>query len=253
VEKDPRFRLRLGTPAQVASWFDQGECDVMLCSSIEAFRSNRKVIGGFGVCSYGAVRSVMVLGKVQKGQAQTLLLDEASHTSNALAKVVLEHLYQVKVEEPGGLQPDLEVVIGDRALALQPVEQPHLDLGSEWSKLTLAMGERFPFVYAVWIVRSGVDPGFIQAAVEQGLADSGCVDEAIERFPQFEPAIIRSYLEQALHYSWDQKGRGGQHWRSLLAFYDLVSRSMPTLAPSLAPPTLVGGNGDDPSPLQGLD
>lgn len=151
-----QVELTVAVPSRLAMLLEAGALDVALLSSIEAFR-RREVVVVDGICiaADGPVRSVRVLSRVPLSEIRTLVADEGSLTSVALAKVVLEALWGVKPTTRTAA-PDVSAMLaeGDAALvigdvALRPYHAAHvLDLGQAWKELT-----GLPFVYAMWIAK----------------------------------------------------------------------------------------------------
>jgi len=153
-----RFELEFALPAECAERVAAGEAEIGLVPSIELARQGLEQIPGAGVASFGRVRSILLVSKVEPAHIRTLAGDSSSRTSVVLAQVVLLRRYGVQPamrslppEVPAMLEAaDAAVVIGDPALRLDLERLPYrvLDLGQEWTQMT-----GLPMVFAVWACR----------------------------------------------------------------------------------------------------
>src|SRR5207249_1793102 len=92
-------------------------------------------------------------------QIRSLACDPDSHTSVALARIILARQHNLRPEfcdlsRAADDDPhQARLLIGDKVVCEEPRGFGHqLDLGSEWKALT-----GLPFVFAVWMSRGGVD------------------------------------------------------------------------------------------------
>jgi chorismate dehydratase len=161
------------------------------------------VLRSGGIGSDGETLTVRIFSKQPIETIQTLACDTDSHTSVALARIILAERFGVHPEfRPldRAAADDPRLLIGDKVICDEPQGFPfQLDLGDAWKKLT-----GLPFVFAVWIAREGVDlrdvPQRLDDAKRNGLAN---VEEIIERFalPRGWPAnVARKYLTQHLQF-----------------------------------------------------
>jgi chorismate dehydratase len=181
----PTVRVSMEVPSRLAEQLAAGELDVALIPSVEYLRGARlgyEIIPGFAIASRGPVRSVKLFTRVPFTRIERLALDEGSRTSHVLARVWLDACHGVQPERvellPLGVPvlestADAVLVIGDRAMKV-PHEPFHqvVDLAEAWRALT-----GLPFVFALWVARSGVDLGELPAALgrsrDDGLAHAG--------------------------------------------------------------------------------
>jgi predicted solute-binding protein len=157
------FRLDFRTPAGCADTLQRGEADVGIVPVVEVLRQNLEVVHGTGIACRGIVRSVLLISRVPPSKIRTLAADTDSRTSVVLAQVILAERYGATPElipMPAELGPMLEaadaaLIIGDRALRLDPLALPYqvLDLGEEWFALT-----GLPMVFALWAGPAGRAP-----------------------------------------------------------------------------------------------
>jgi chorismate dehydratase len=148
---------------------------------------------------------VRIFSRVPIEQVRSLACDGDSHTSVALARILLARRF--------GLRPELcdlaratsdpaqaRLLIGDKVVCDEPAGFDHqLDLGAEWKELT-----GLPFVFAVWMARGSVDlprvAGHLHRARKTGLAN---IEQIIARqaVPRGWPAdLARQYLTRNLQY-----------------------------------------------------
>jgi chorismate dehydratase len=157
-------------PSRLPELLNSGEAQVILVSSIDAFRSpGRRMATGVCIGSDGPVKSVRLFSKVPPSEIRTLALDQASLTSNRLAQLILASRYGCRPSLVS-LPPDLRsmlavadacVLIGDIGMAADETGLHVLDLGLEWQLLT---GK--PFVWAAWIGGEGLTPALSRLLYE---------------------------------------------------------------------------------------
>lgn len=150
--------LSFATPSVCADRLRHGQVDVGLVPCAELNRQPLTYAREVGIACRGAVRSILLVSKVDPGAIRTLALDTSSRTSVMLARIILERKYGAEPELIE-LRPRLEemlavadaaLIIGDPALQIDPANLPYtvLDLGTEWLELT-----GLPMVFAVWAGR----------------------------------------------------------------------------------------------------
>lgn len=229
----PRGDLRLDYPSHLADDLAAGRLDVALIPSIEYFRGHDyEVISDACVAAHGPVLSVKLYSRVPWGQIQSLALDEGSRTSATLARVMLAERHGVLPKlEPLPLDHKTEdcsadaiLLIGDRAI-LPPAETfpGTWDLGQEWFEWT-----GLPFVFAMWVARSGdaveFESGLSHVEEALGRARDRGVDRLNDIARREAPLLglslptTISYLAENLQYHLGSAERNG-----LKLFYDLAS------------------------------
>src|SRR4051812_45479339 len=164
-ESTPKVQVEMDLPSRLADRLRLAELDLALIPSVEYFRGvelGYEVLPGFAIAARGPVRSVKLFSRVPFGQIERLALDAGSRASQALARVWLDAAHGVR---PGRIEPlpmgmpvlestaDAVLVIGDRAMTV-PEAPFHsvVDLAEAWAVMT-----GLPFVFALWVARSGVD------------------------------------------------------------------------------------------------
>jgi chorismate dehydratase len=172
---------------------------------------------------------VRIFSPVPIEQIKTLACDTDSHTSVALARVILAETYGVRPEfvpltslrEGQAAAGVAKLLIGDKVVAQEPSRSlmPHqLDLGEAWKELT-----GLPFLFAAWMARDGIELGDLPARLEQAKRDGlRNVDHIIAREAGARgwPAdVARRYLTGFLNFD-----VGPQQLRAVRTFHDLSFR-----------------------------
>jgi chorismate dehydratase len=209
----PQVRLSMEVPSRLAEQLAEGELDVALIPSVEYLRGASRgyeIIPGFAIAANGPVRSVKLFSRVPWKQIGRLALDAGSRTSQVLARIWLDSCHGVRparIEElPLGVSAlestaDAVLVIGDQAMRV-PRESflDVVDLGEAWHTLT-----GLPFVFALWVSRSGVDLGDLPEALERsraaGLAEAGSLARIHGRRLGLDFATCYDYLTRVLSYN----------------------------------------------------
>lgn len=212
TEFAPGVQLEMDFPSRLADRLAAGSLDVALIPSVEYLRGaglGYEILPGFAIAARGAVRSVKLFSRVPFGQIERLALDSGSRTSQALTRIWLDRTHGVK---PGKIEllpigvpveestADAVLLIGDRAMTVS--SQPFhavVDLAEAWNEMT-----GLPFVFALWVVRRGVELGQLPEALErsrtEGLANADVL--ATEYGPRlgldFQTCL--DYLTKVLSY-----------------------------------------------------
>ena len=206
LEAEAGLRLSLDVPSRLLDGLLDARYDVALLPVIDYQRMpGLRLLTSGGIGCDGATLTVRIFSPVPVEQIRTLACDTDSHTSVALARVVLSRLYGVKPRfvdlAAGVVKGDTALLlIGDKVVCEEPQGLPHqVDLGEAWKRLT-----GLPFVFAAWIARDGVDLGMLPErlalARRDGLAH---LDEIIARHavPRGWPAeVARRYLAEHLKF-----------------------------------------------------
>ena len=215
---DPTIRLRFDVPSGLLAGLLDGSADVALLPTIDYQKldGGRLLMAdtdggrvGSGIGCDGPTLTVRLFGRRPLAEATSLACDVDSHTSVALARIVLAERYDVRPEptpllagERRGDWPDTFLLIGDKVVASEPPadEFPHqVDLGGAWRDLT-----GLPFVFAAWTARAGVDVGDLPTRLErakrEGLARVGEIvgREASQR--RWPADVARRYLTEYLSF-----------------------------------------------------
>lgn len=167
LEDEPGIELVRAVPARLVEGLRAGRLDVALVSSIELYRrAGYRFLDGPAVTGRGEVRSVLVFLRRPLEDVRHVVLDPASRAAQALTRVVLPARVggPLRFSEPepdadpraeaAALDADAWLGIGDAALrlALSGDAPPTFSPSAAWTADT-----GLPFVFAVWIVRPGVE------------------------------------------------------------------------------------------------
>ena len=207
LEGAPGVRLTLDVPSRLLDGLMDGLFDVALLPVIDYQRMpGLRFLTSGGIGCDGATLTVRIFSPVPVEQIRTLACDTDSHTSVALARVVLSKLYGIRPRfvdlAAGGTRDEgtALLLIGDKVVCEEPTGLPHqVDLGEAWKRLT-----GLPFLFAAWVARDGVDlgdlPDRLELAKRDGLAH---LDEIIARHgvPRgWPPAVAHRYLAEHLRF-----------------------------------------------------
>lgn len=175
LDQDADIDLVLKPPTKMIPDLRAGRLDAALLSSIEAIRHpGYTVAKNLGIACKQEIRSVRAFRKRGK-KIKTVGCDQSSATTVALLKLLLTHVHQDETEgdlefstieptrEPDGLPHDLVMLIGDPGLEADAGGREIWDLGTEWVQWT-----GLPFVFAVWVLRPGVDHAAVLPALHRG-------------------------------------------------------------------------------------
>ena len=220
----PQVHLTLDLPSRLADQLASGRLDVALIPVIEFFRGeNYGYIPGVSIASRGPVLSVTLFSRRPWPMIRSVSLDEGSRTSAALTQLMLQSRYQVDatyetlpIDQPfEGLETDAVLLIGDRAMrACLPGYEFAYDLGQEWTDWT-----GLPFVFALWAVRDGIDPGELTPVFQQakalGIQRIGPIAAREAPGLNLDPGFCRRYLTNIVHYD-----LGPRELAGLGQFYD---------------------------------
>lgn len=165
------LELTLTAPSRLIDLLLNGTVEMALASIIDYQRSPEPlelVPAGIIGCD-GPTMTVRIFSRTPIERIRTLHADVDSHTSVALASIILAERTGEKPAIVGfdvdGHQPEREasvaeaswpesvLIIGDKVITDSPPAAlyPHqLDLGEAWKELT-----GLPFVYAMWMCRAG--------------------------------------------------------------------------------------------------
>ncbi len=227
LESSDDLQIALDVPSRLLEDLQEDWFDIALLPVIDYQRmENLCVVPAGGIGSEEQTLTVRIFSKRPIEQIQTLACDTDSHTSVALARIILAekfHIHPELVPLDRAKTDDARLLIGDKVICEEPQGFPHqLDLGEAWRQLT-----GLPFVFAVWTARGGVDlrnvPEQLERAKNEGLAH---VEEIIERFavPRGWPAdIARRYLTHHLQFDIGERElEGVRLFHELAAKYGLI-------------------------------
>jgi chorismate dehydratase len=226
LEEQPDLSLSLQVPSRLLAGLERGDYDVALLPVIDYARTPAlRLLTAGGICCDGPTLTVRIFSRTAIDRISSLACDADSHTSVALARIILAETYDIRPEftelRPGGPTADAMLLIGDKVVRDEPPRghYPHqLDLGEAWKNLT-----GLPFVFAAWMARPGVDledlPDRLQQAKRMGLAH---IAQIIERHAEtlgWPTPLAHQYLTQYLQFDITDK-----HLEAIQRFHALAAK-----------------------------
>lgn len=217
------FPVRKIVPAQLYEVFCAGELDVALLSSIDVIsKVQSEVVDGVSISSRGDVFSVVLSYEGELKDITKVALDPASHTSNALLRIVLEEFHGVvpKYVQLTDLKFNFlpNLMIGDRAIKTRSrtsnASVRYLDLGGEWFRNT-----GMPFVFALWQLRNEFTyKSYLSEAIREAKRRGVAEIPKIALFEE-DPAFAEGYLLNHIRYE-----LGDEEKRGLALFGDYLQK-----------------------------
>ncbi len=206
LESFPDLSLILDVPSKLLPGLRDQRFDIALLPVIDYQRlDNLTIVPAGGIGCDGPTLTVRIFSRVPIGRIRTLACDTDSHTSVALARIILAEQFGIHPQLVDLLNDDerpveARLLIGDKVVCEEPPGFEHqLDLGNAWKDLT-----GLPFVFAVWTARTGIDlrdlPQRLQQARLSGLSH---VRDIVTQFalPRGWPAgIAHQYLTSYLKF-----------------------------------------------------
>jgi chorismate dehydratase len=155
------LRLELDVPSRLLDGLVEKRYDVALLPVIDYQRlPGLRLLTAGGIGCDGPTLTVRIFSRVPIDQIQTLACDTDSHTSVALAKIVLADHFGVRprfveLHAEDDAPHTARLLIGDKVVCAEPAGFSHqLDLGGAWKTMT-----GLPFVFAAWMARDGIELG----------------------------------------------------------------------------------------------
>ena len=211
LEPPPMERV----PSQLFEVFREGMLDAGLLSSIDVLTNlGGDVVDGVSISARGDVQSVVLAYTGELERIESIQLDPASHTSNALLQIVLGEFHglrpnYVQIKERKSM--DLPaLLIGDPALSLRKrtsqQELKFLDLGGEWYQNT-----GLPFVFAIWALEKDFTKKKLLSELLRSAKTRGMsrIDQIAAKTD--DPAFSEGYLRYSIQYELgveEKKGLG---------------------------------------------
>jgi chorismate dehydratase len=232
LDRQPDVQLLPDVPSRLAERVRQGTADLGLLPVIDYQRlEGLQVVPSGCIGCDGHTLTVRIFARRPMQQIRTLACDTDSHTSVALARILLAERYgvrptQIPITQATGAEDEARLLIGDKVICEEPAGfEVQLDLGHEWKLLT-----GLPFVFATWMARRGTDlrdlPQRLVTAREQGLANVHAIIEK-HAVPRGWPAgIALQYLTVYLQY-----GVGERQLEAIRTFHALAHQHGVLAAP----------------------
>lgn len=221
-------RLTLTAPARLIDLLLEDEVDLALASTIDYQRSPEALslvpVGMIG-CD-GPTMTVRLFSRVALSEVRTIHADVDSHTSIALARILVHEASGRTPEvvafdadahrsEPEGAWPEALLLIGDKVVTDSPpaIHYPvQTDLGEAWKART-----GLAFVYATWMCRADrADDPAIRAAARvlerQRRRNAMRLDWIVTRHApvrDWPTGLARRYLRELLRFEVGPRERAG--------------------------------------------
>ncbi len=228
LERDhsPDVELVYASPSALADRLRYGELDAALIPAVEFFRGvGAGVVPGLCIGSRGAVESIRLLSKKPLAELDAVLVDQASRTSVAMLRLLLDRVHRVNPDffsfrpnparpfvGPDGEEAPAALLIGDAAMELNPQGAAlDVDLGAWWQS-----SFQRPFVYALWVTRAAPDtPDFerlaelLQASAERGRRELPLICEEVAEARRWTETRVHEYLTRSIHHQLDEEALAG--------------------------------------------
>lgn len=220
--------VELAHPRVLADQLCGGTLDAALVPVFELLRHPEKyrVVRGVAIASNGPVYSVYVAHKSPMDSLEAVVVDPASLTSvnlfRVLASGVLRRSIELVNSEPPSVSSGLHgrLLIGNQAMAYRLAHSADgtefWDFGQVWKEWT-----GLPFVYAVWVIRRGVEREAEVADAFRKIAASGLQqrDLIAEQAREFGRDLAHRYLTEHIRF-----GLGGSETEGLQRFATELER-----------------------------
>lgn len=218
-------QILFAPPARLAELLQKQELDAALLSVTEVLlRDAYDVLDGVAIASLGEVQSVFLAHRRPLEEVREVFCDTASLASVNLLRVLLAERGLRPEFKPlpaydHDQLPDYALLIGNPALDFLRAPHAHeiWDLGVAWYELT-----RLPFVFAVWVLRRGVENSALRAklreAKEFGL---DTLDSIISSRTEYDYDFRKDYLSWHVHFH-----LGTDEKRGLARFIELLRRHL---------------------------
>jgi chorismate dehydratase len=232
---DAPFAVRNLAPRELGREAEAGTIDLglMAAGDFLRLREHFELLAPMGVAARGPVQSVLLFSRRPANALANALISVTPETSTSIR--LLKLLLNVKRGLPDvrfvrGLEPaqaDGLLLIGDTAMRTRnrpPEGFVHtLDLGADWLEWT-----GLPFVYAVWAVRSALEPAlkddlraFLESSLAAGLASLPEVARR-ETGPGWSAAEMEGYLRRFHYRLGPEDLQGMDRFEALLKEHGLV-------------------------------
>jgi len=206
LENADDVRLSLDVPARLIDGLREHRYDVALLPVIDYQRlEGLRIVPSAGIGCDGPTMTVRIFSRRPIEETRVLACDPDSHTSVALARIILAERFGIRPEfinltKASGRPGEARLLIGDKVICEEPAGfEIQLDLGAAWKEMT-----GLPFVFAAWMARSNVDLGDLPARlIEAKRSGLAAVHEIIARYavPRGWPAgLALQYLTVYLKY-----------------------------------------------------
>ena len=199
-------------PANIAQLLLNDEIDIGLVPVAALIDMQEYyIVTDYCIGSEGEVASVCLFSEVPLNEITTVLLDDQSRTSVALAKILMKEFWKIDpiIKQAGKDFREYikgtaaAIVIGDRAFEQRQQSAYIYDLAAAWYTFT-----GLPFVFAAWVSNKPLTKSFIQSFNDANAYGLKHLDEVIALNP-FDKFDLKSYYTQFISYTLTDQKRIG--------------------------------------------
>ncbi len=225
TNKDTDYEISYTLPSECAQSLASATADIgIIPAAAYTTIPDLAIIPGVAIAARRAVRSILLVSKMQLEDVRTVALDTSSMTSVALTKILFAK-WLGGPRDYSAMHPDLDdmlakcdaaLLIGDPALKIDRAHYTTLDLAEEWQKQT-----GMPFVFAFWAIRNQSLAGRESRTISEAFIrsrDHGVRPENLEVIAEeWAPRLnltlefVRTYLARSIHYYLDPPSLEGLH------------------------------------------
>jgi chorismate dehydratase len=221
LENASDIEMTIDVPSRIASAFREGRLDAAMIPSFEAASMGALVHDSICIASDGPVETVLLHHRVPLARIETVALDEASRTSAALTKILIEdasgrapRVSPTRASEASFADADAILLIGDPAFAFERAGYERLDLGEIWCR-----AHGLPFVFAVMVLSpaaaSSSLPSRLVTSLRKGLDSASGIARSYNSGVDARRA--ERYLREVIRYDFGAREKEG-----LRLFYRLA-------------------------------
>jgi chorismate dehydratase len=222
LEEADDLHLALDVPSKLLKGLRERRFDVALLPVIDYQRlPGLRMLTSGGIGCDGPTLTVRIFSKVPVERITTLACDKDSHTSVALARILLSEMMGLPPEliDMAHGTEDARLLIGDKVVCEEPAGFAHqLDLGQAWKDFT-----GLPFVFATWVARQETELGDLPKRLEEAKRNGlRHVEKIVEQYavPRGWPAsLAKQYLTEYLKFN-----IGSRQLEAIRLFHQLAGK-----------------------------
>lgn len=232
------IRLSLDVPSKLMDGLRDRRFDVALLPIIDYQRlEDVRILTSGGIGCDGPTLTVRIFSRVPVARIERLSCDVQSHTSVALARVILAEHYGRRPRfldydhsRPGD-ETEAILLIGDKVVCDEPSGFDYqVDLGAAWKEMT-----GLPFVFAAWVARGDAELGDLPAQLERAKREGMAhLAEIVQRdaIPRGWPAeLAMRYMTEYLKYDIGPRQlQAIRRFHQLAAAHGMIERPVRELA-----------------------
>jgi chorismate dehydratase len=208
LDVQPDIDITLDVPSKLIDGLRDNRFDVALLPVIDFQRlPGLTILPAGGIGCDGPTLTVRLFSRTPIETTRTLACDPDSHTSVALARIILAEQMNIRPElidlrNARDVPGETRLLIGDKVVCDEPRGFEHqLDLGEAWKRAT-----GLPFVFAVWMARDDADLDHraifekLETAKREGMQSLDSIIETYARPLGWTVNLAHKYLTQHLKF-----------------------------------------------------